>query len=120
MAFALVFLFHQGVPSAVLRHVIGREGARCFRENGWVGVQLFFILSGYLIGGQLLRRVASGQSIQIRDFYVQRFLRIMPAYWLVLAIYLRFQRCSSAPVQDKAAMCGFSLLSRFRPQSRGD
>jgi hypothetical protein len=31
-----------------------------------------------------------------------------------------FQRRSSAPVQDTAAMCGFSLLSRFRPQLRDD
>jgi peptidoglycan/LPS O-acetylase OafA/YrhL len=56
-------------------------------DFGWSGVDLFFVLSGYLIGGQLLGRVASGREISIKDFYVQRFLRIMPAYWVVLALY---------------------------------
>jgi peptidoglycan/LPS O-acetylase OafA/YrhL len=61
-----------------------------FAKFGWSGVDLFFVLSGYLIGGQLLRQVASGQGISIRDFYLQRFLRIIPAYWLVLVIYFTF------------------------------
>ncbi|MGA3159050.1 MAG: acyltransferase [Steroidobacteraceae bacterium] len=54
---------------------------------GWSGVDLFFVLSGYLIGGQLLGRIASGQGLSIRDFYLQRFLRIIPVFWLVLALY---------------------------------
>ena len=59
-------------------------------QFGWSGVDLFFVLSGYLIGGQLLRMVADGRQIFIRDFYIQRFLRIMPAYWVVLALYFMF------------------------------
>jgi peptidoglycan/LPS O-acetylase OafA/YrhL len=54
---------------------------------GWIGVDLFFVLSGYLIGGQLLAPVARGQGIKLGRFFARRALRILPAYLVVLAIY---------------------------------
>src|SRR5437016_9452566 len=55
---------------------------------GWIGVDLFFVLSGYLIGGQLLAPLARGQRINLGRFFARRALRIMPAYFVVLAIYI--------------------------------
>jgi peptidoglycan/LPS O-acetylase OafA/YrhL len=54
---------------------------------GWIGVDLFFVLSGYLIGGQLLASLARDRRINLGRFFVRRALRIMPAYLVVLAIY---------------------------------
>jgi len=54
---------------------------------GWIGVDLFFVLSGYLIGGQLLAPLARGRPINLRRFFARRALRILPAYLVVLAIY---------------------------------
>ena len=54
---------------------------------GWIGVDLFFVLSGYLIGGQLLAPLARDQRINLGRFFARRALRIMPAYFAVLAIY---------------------------------
>src|SRR5881396_749001 len=54
---------------------------------GWIGVDLFFVLSGYLIGGQLLAPLARDQRISLGRFFARRALRIMPAYFVVLAIY---------------------------------
>jgi peptidoglycan/LPS O-acetylase OafA/YrhL len=54
---------------------------------GWIGVDLFFVLSGYLIGGQLLAPVARGQGIRLGRFFARRALRILPAYLVVLSIY---------------------------------
>ncbi len=54
---------------------------------GWIGVDLFFVLSGYLIGGQLLAPLARDQRINLGRFFTRRALRIMPAYFVVLAIY---------------------------------
>jgi peptidoglycan/LPS O-acetylase OafA/YrhL len=55
---------------------------------GWIGVDLFFVLSGNLIGGQLLASLARGQSINLKRFFARRALRIMPAYFVILAIYI--------------------------------
>ena len=54
---------------------------------GWIGVDLFFVLSGYLIGGQLLALLARDQRINLGRFFTRRALRIMPAYFAVLAVY---------------------------------
>ncbi len=54
---------------------------------GWIGVDLFFVLSGYLIGGQLLAPLARERPIKLGRFFARRVLRIMPAYFVVLAIY---------------------------------
>ena len=48
--------------------------------NGWIGVDLFFVLSGFLIGRQAWR----GDSL--RRFWFKRVTRILPAYWACLGI----------------------------------
>ena len=63
------------------------EDWRWLERYGWMGVDLFFVLSGFLIGGQLLRPLARGESPSLRDFYLKRAFRILPAFWVVLALY---------------------------------
>jgi len=55
---------------------------------GWLGVDVFFVLSGYLIGGQLMARLAQGRRVDFADFYLRRAFRILPAFLVVLALYL--------------------------------
>ena len=55
---------------------------------GWAGVDLFFVLSGYLIGNQLLAPAARGERLELRTFFARRLLRTLPNYYAVLALYL--------------------------------
>jgi peptidoglycan/LPS O-acetylase OafA/YrhL len=57
---------------------------------GWAGVDLFFVLSGYLIGNQLLAPAARGEPLSLRAFFVRRLLRTLPNYYVVLAVYWLF------------------------------
>jgi peptidoglycan/LPS O-acetylase OafA/YrhL len=57
-------------------------------EAGWAGVDLFFVLSGYLIGNQLLAPAARGEPLSLKAFFARRLLRTLPNYYAVLAVYL--------------------------------
>jgi peptidoglycan/LPS O-acetylase OafA/YrhL len=55
--------------------------------GGEIGVDIFFVISGYLITGIFLRESELRGSISIRYFYIRRCLRIMPALALMLLVY---------------------------------
>jgi peptidoglycan/LPS O-acetylase OafA/YrhL len=65
---------------------------RQYVHLGGIGVRVFFVLSGFLITGILLRsraRLDTGQSaagVALRSFYIRRFLRIFPLYYFALVI----------------------------------
>lgn len=56
--------------------------------GGWMGVYLFFVLSGYLLGSQLSEQPLSKTTVF--TFWKRRFLRIYPAFWFQLSILLTF------------------------------
>ncbi|MGA3006276.1 MAG: acyltransferase [Opitutaceae bacterium] len=72
-------------------------------ELGFAGVRLFFVLSGFLITGILLRcreRIAAGASrpgIQLRQFYLRRALRILPAFYATLFAAAALRMGSARP-----------------------
>src|SRR6187551_161690 len=69
VAVILVALTHAGVP---------------LLTGGYVGVDVFFVLSGFLITGLLLAEAHKNGSISLIDFYVRRARRILPAAALTL------------------------------------
>jgi peptidoglycan/LPS O-acetylase OafA/YrhL len=75
-----VVIYHAGIMGFPLPGRVHRFG--------WIGVDLFFVLSGYLISGQLLAPLARNQRIILGRFLARRALRILPAYLLVLGIYV--------------------------------
>jgi peptidoglycan/LPS O-acetylase OafA/YrhL len=64
---------------------------------GWMGVDLFFVLSGYLIGSQLLRPYTRGSRPSISGFYMRRAFRVLPAYLTVLLFYFAIPWFREAP-----------------------
>jgi peptidoglycan/LPS O-acetylase OafA/YrhL len=76
-AFLLVFWCHVGTASGY---------------NSWLtlagafGVDLFFVLSAYLISELLLREKAASGTLNVRSFWIRRILRIWPLYFTMLAV----------------------------------
>src|SRR5919205_3932661 len=67
LAIIVVVIYHAGIMGFPLP---GRA-----HRFGWIGVDLFFVLSGYLIGGQLLAPLARGNNIYLGRFFARRGVR---------------------------------------------
>ncbi len=70
---------------AVLLVVLGHAGVG-FLQGGYVGVDVFFVLSGFLITGLLLSDAMKRGSVSLADFYIRRARRILPAAALTLVV----------------------------------
>jgi peptidoglycan/LPS O-acetylase OafA/YrhL len=83
LAIALVYMYHYVFVSH--ENTFGWAGS-----VGWVGVDLFFVLSGYLIGNQLFAGLVAQREVSLVRFYARRALRTWPVFWVVLAAYFLF------------------------------
>src|SRR5215203_3365071 len=87
-AILLVVLFHAGVPALA---------------GGSVGVDVFFVLSGFFITGLLARELDETGTIALGDFWARRGLRLLPPLLLVLVATLALATWLWAPI-DRAAV----------------
>lgn len=89
LAILLVLLFHYeiyyGLPVS-----LAPSGLLALGRFGWTGVDLFFVLSGYLIGDKLMGDVDRFGQVRFGRFYLNRALRILPAYLAAVTIYFSF------------------------------
>lgn len=86
LAILMVLVFHYAGSASKRPHNPFTGVIADFISFGWTGVDLFFVLSGFLITGILYD--ARKKPGYYRDFYVRRALRIFPAFYLLMAIYL--------------------------------
>ncbi len=91
IAIVWVMLFHSFIVGGL------NEDYTWLSRFGWMGVDLFFVLSGFLIGSQVLLPISRGQLFSFRDFYIRRAFRILPAFWIVLMLYFVFPWFREAP-----------------------
>lgn len=111
LAIVWVMLFHT--------YLIGGLGPHWgwLERFGWMGVDLFFALSGFLIGRQVLAPLAREERLDFGDFYLRRALRILPAFWGVLALYLAFPALRERPGMEpgwKFVLFVFNLGTDYR------
>ncbi len=103
IAILLVVLFHLNVP--------------VFRTGGWIGVDLFFVLSGFLIAGLLFREWTTTGTLNLPRFYVRRGFKIYPAFYVflaaTLAVNLVAPGISSFPVTVHATLAEATFTQNY-------
>jgi peptidoglycan/LPS O-acetylase OafA/YrhL len=84
IAVLIVVLFHLGVPGF---------------SGGFIGVDVFFVLSGYLITGLLVKEIQKTSRIDLPQFYARRVRRLLPASALTLILTLGMGAVVLAPAE---------------------
>lgn len=82
-AYAIISVF---IAHTVLAY--GAPGYLAPLQLGGSGVDLFFVLSGWLLGNQLFKEIEKTGTIELRRFWSRRWLRTLPAYYAVLVATL--------------------------------
>lgn len=90
VAILSVVLFHSGVS---------------FLPGGFIGVDIFFVISGFLIGGIISREITAGR-FSFYQFYLRRIRRIAPALFFMMAILLLLGYILLSPLE-------FSQLAKY-------
>src|SRR4051794_28640288 len=89
VAVLAVVLYHAGVPGV---------------PGGFTGVDVFFVLSGFLITSQLWREVEATGTVRLARFYGARARRLLPAAVLVLVAVAGVCVCVLPPLQARSVL----------------
>ncbi len=98
IAIALVLFNHAGVPGF---------------SGGYVGVDVFFVISGYLIGGHLMRELSTHGRIDLWAFYARRCRRLLPACLAVLLVVMGAVLWLYAPFEHRELMSSVRASSVY-------
>ena len=108
IAVVLVLLYHAGVPGV---------------SGGYVGVDVFFVLSGFLITGLLIRELGATETISLAAFYARRARRLLPAVALLILVTVVASVALLSPLragdvaQDGVAAALYASNLRFAVQA---
>lgn len=97
VAILLVMIFHTEVP---------------FLKGGYIGVDIFFVLSGFLITTILIKEFDRANDVSLRNFYMRRVLRLAPALLFLLLVYSVLSVILLKPDQAKTNLID-SLIALF-------
>jgi len=90
------------ILAVILAHVVYTYGAPKYLaplQFGGTGVYLFFMLSGWLLGNQLIKEANVSRSINLKRFWSRRWMRTLPAYFAILILSLVQRYLSNDNVQ---------------------
>lgn len=110
LAILLVMLVHLPIE-AIPSWLVG------VRTYGWLGVDIFFVLSGFLIGTQLFKEISRTGGLRLKSFYIRRAFRIFPAFFVVLGLYAVFPVLRDAPTMHSVwSFATFTVNLNFDPR----
>lgn len=77
-----------GLRGLAVLAVIGFHASVPRWGGGFIGVEVFFVLSGFLITSLIVREWQTDSTVNLKNFYFRRFLRLMPALLVILSTFV--------------------------------
>lgn len=100
----------EGLRGLAILMVVSYHAQLPFASGGFVGVDIFFAISGYLIAGQLARELAKTGTVRLVDFYARRARRLLPAAALTILGTFIVARLVLSPL-EQANFAGTALAA---------
>lgn len=88
--------------------------AQTWKRGGWIGVDLFFVLSGFLVSGLLFREYQKYQHVQPLRFLIRRGFKIYPSYWVLLVVIFALQ-AAHHKFQSSQFLADLFFYQNYRP-----
>lgn len=84
-----------------------------WERGGWVGVDLFFVLSGFLVSTLLFREFATTGTVDAKRFLIRRGFKIYPAFWILFASTLISRLMSHQPMSRRTILGEALFLQNY-------
>jgi peptidoglycan/LPS O-acetylase OafA/YrhL len=114
LAVFLVLGRHLQPCPADVNPILGRIAA-VWTRGGWVGVDLFFVLSGFLVSGLLFREYEKYRELHIGRFLIRRGFKIYPPFWLLIGVTVLLAAASTRTPPLGAIASELLFVQNYRP-----
>jgi len=98
---AILLVLCRHAPLALRLHPFVDQVFEFVQRIGYAGVDLFFVLSGFLIGGMLLKEMENNGRIDILRFWIRRWFKIWPGFLIMVIAY-----CMVCPIFSQPSESG--------------
>lgn len=84
-----------------------------WNRGGWIGVDLFFVLSGFLVSGLLFREYQSTESIDFKKFLIRRGFKIYPSFWVLILVTIFTAKFWTRDFSSKAILGELLFIQNY-------
>lgn len=111
-AFAVLLVLGRHMTDPMFR--CGSRLTDLWYEAGWIGVDLFFVLSGFLVGGLLMAEVRRSGQLRVGRFYVRRAFKIYPAFYVLLITTIIVGPMLGTPVSSGGIVAEAFFIQNYK------
>ncbi|RYD67245.1 MAG: acyltransferase [Verrucomicrobiaceae bacterium] len=86
---------------------------RLWHRGGWVGVDLFFVLSGFLVSGLLFKEYQRTQSLDLKRFLFRRGFKIYPAFYVMILVTIGVNLFTGHSMTPRAMIAEFLFFQNY-------
>jgi len=101
----------EGLRALAILAVVGAHAGLPLLQGGFAGVDMFFVLSGYLISELLIREISASGKVNLPLFYARRFKRLLPGLLAMLLVTAIMGALVLAPFEQEAQVSGLTAAS---------
>lgn len=111
----LMVLICHSVPCPKQVSAFGYDLCMHIKQGGWTGVDLFFVLSGFLVGGLLFKEQRDTGTIDLKRFFLRRGFKIYPPFWIFLTFIISWELWKGLPVMVDDVLPDLFFFQNYTP-----